>query len=419
MPVKVLMPALSPTMKSGAVTKWLKKEGDKVETGDIIAEIETDKAIMEFEYSDECGVLYKILEAEGSSNVPVNKLIAIVQVGNEAVNLHELLETSDDTTQAPSVASTSASPVEGNQVPAPASSAAAVPVDAALPHLAEGSRVKASPLAKKLAASLSVDISNIKGSGPGGRVVKVDVLSATSSASNSNISSGTETFVEISSMRRVIAERLMQSKRDVPHFYLAVDCMVGELLATRAKLNSGLESLGVKVTVNDLIIKAVALSMRDFPEINSSWCEDKILVHRDVDVSFAVSIDDGLITPVVRSADKVPLSELCVITKTLATKAKERSLKPHEFQGGGITVSNLGMFGIKEFYAIINPPQSCIVSVGASEKRAVVIDGSVVPADVMTTTLSVDHRIVDGVLAAKFLNRLKFYIENPLPMMAR
>ena len=418
MPVKVLMPALSPTMKSGAVTKWLKKEGDKVETGDIIAEIETDKAIMEFEYADECGVLYKILEAEGSSNVPVNKLIAVVQVGNEVVNLHELLETGDDAPAPQSVASTSASTAEDNQVTTPAASTASVPASATVPNVA-GGRVKASPLAKKLATSLSVDISSIKGSGPGGRVVKADVLSATSSASHSSVGGGTETFLGISSMRRVIAERLVQSKRDVPHFYLAVDCMVGELLETRAKLNSGLESLGVKVTVNDLIIKAVALSMRDFPGINSAWCEDKILVHRDVDVSFAVSIDDGLITPVIRSADKLPLSELCVVTKTLATKAKERSLKPHEFQGGGITVSNLGMFGIKEFYAIINPPQSCIVSVGASEKRAVVIDGSVVPADVMTTTLSVDHRIVDGVLAAKFLNRLKFYIENPLPMMAQ
>ncbi|MFV9881535.1 MAG: pyruvate dehydrogenase complex dihydrolipoamide acetyltransferase [Anaplasma ovis] len=431
MPVRVLMPALSPTMKSGIVAKWHKKEGDSVKPGDVIADIETDKAVMEFEYVDEPGVLYKILTQEGTRDVPVNQVIAVVRVGDEDVESVEALcnvahgtdakgpaaDTKAATTAAPPASPHVAASTEKPVQPQPERKRPERGVAYPIPDFVEERKIKATPLAKKLASRLSVDITKISGTGPYGRVVKADILDAAAGCFPSTTGAAGGDVVEVSSMRRVIADRLLESKLTVPHFYLAVDCMVGELLKLRVEINDSCADRGTKITVNDFVLKAAALAMREFPEINSSWEGDRIRYHRNINISFAVSIDGGLITPVVENVDVKSLSEISDITKSLATRAKERKLQPHEFQGGGFTVSNLGMFGVREFYAIINPPQSCIMAVGQSEKRAVVVDGCVVPADVMTVTLSVDHRSVDGVLAAKFLNRFKFYIENPLLML--
>ena len=424
------MPALSPTMKSGIVAKWHKKEGDSVGPGDVIADVETDKAVMEFEYADEPGVLYKILAQEGTRDVLVNQVIAIVRVGDEDVESVEALcnvaHCMDATgpaadSKATAAATPSASPhvasTEKPVQPQPERQRPERGVAYPIPDFAEERKIKATPLAKKLASMLSVDITKVSGTGPYGRVVKADILDAAAGSFPSTTGVAGGDVVEVSSMRRVIADRLLESKLTVPHFYLAVDCMVGELLKLRGEINDSCADRGTKITVNDFVLKAAALAMREFPDINSSWEGDRIRYHRDINISFAVSIDGGLITPVVENVDVKSLSEISDITKSLATRAKERKLQPHEFQGGGFTVSNLGMFGVREFYAIINPPQSCIMAVGQSEKRAVVVDGCVVPADVMTVTLSVDHRSVDGVLAAKFLNRFKFYIENPLLML--
>ncbi|MGN7678584.1 MAG: pyruvate dehydrogenase complex dihydrolipoamide acetyltransferase [Anaplasma sp.] len=427
MPVKILMPALSPTMKSGVVARWHKKEGDSIRPGDILADIETDKAVMEFEYADEPGVLHRVMVQDGARDVLVNSVLAVVRVGNEDVASVEAFCTQDcggsaevieeapsapDSTSEKSVQRESATLTEPSGVvhtPSPT---------------ATGQRLKASPLARKIAAQMSVDITKISGTGPYGRVIKDDVLAAagngrTGSAVEQRLSEGETTAytVELTSMRRVIAERLLESKTTVPHFYVAADCMVGKLLKLRAEINHS-RAQDARITVNDFVLKAVALAMKECPEVNSSWEGDKIRRYRSIDVSFAVSIDDGLITPVVRNVDAKSLSEVSSSVKELATKAKDRKLQPHEFQGGGFTVSNLGMFGVREFYAIVNPPQSCIMAVGASEKRPVVAeDGCIVAADVMTVTLSVDHRVVDGALAAKFLNRFKAYLEDPLSML--
>ena len=429
MPVKILMPALSPTMRSGTVTLWHKSEGDTLKPGDIIADIETDKAVIEFEYADEPGVLYKITKTAGTKDVPVNQVIALVKVvGDSDAELLKMVsstekEEKEGHTSAPadSVAeSTKSNAASGDSssVPAPSTKSvnASGTISTPVPGPAQGDgRIKASPLAKKLAAQLSLDVSKIVGTGPYGRVVKADVVNA-SSASSTTAEKKTST-VEISTMRRVVSERLVEAKRNVPHFYLAVDCIVSELLEVRAKINSS-EDASTKITVNDFIIKATALALRDHPEVNASWNDESILHYQSVDVAFAVSIEGGLLTPIIPQTDKLSISEISRTVKSLAARAKERKLLPHEFQGGGITISNLGMFGIREFYAIVNPPQSCIIAVGQSEKRPVVVDNQITIADVMSVTLSVDHRIIDGALAAKFLNKFKFYIENPLLTLA-
>lgn len=408
MPVKILMPALSPTMKSGTLTKWHKKVGDLLKPGDIIADVETDKAVIEFEYVDEPGTLYKILQNDGASGVAVNQVIAVVKVDGD-----------DDAALQAAVCEPSqvaiADKSVSDAIPGPEVQEKSSPVvGVSAPASGNETRVKASPLAKKVAEQLGVDIRKVAGSGPYGRVVKADVVGAHEAVIPQNARSGEAAAVEISGMRRIIAERLVEAKRSIPHFYLAVDCAVGELLAIRSKINLNADALQTKITVNDFAIKAAALAMREFPEVNSSWQEDKILCHKDIDVAFAVALDEGLITPVVKNADLLSLSELSKAVKSLAARAKERKLLPHEFQGGGMTVSNLGMFGIKEFYAIVNPPQSCIMAVGKSEPRPVVVDGEIAVEHVMTVTLSVDHRVIDGATAAKFLDKFRFYMENPL-----
>nr|CAH7767313.1 unnamed protein product [Callosobruchus chinensis] len=414
MPIEILMPALSPTMSKtgGKIVRWCKKEQDKVEIGDVIAEIETDKAIMEFESVDE-GVLAKILVSEGTSGVPVNQLIALMLEEGEdkseldlasAVNtkVEKEVEADFSVSSNPSISSSSSM------------SSQCVTLGSKKEDRATENRIKVSPLAKKIAQNEGVDIKRLKGTGPYGRIIKADVLEFLDQT-KSYERFEENTTVEVSNMRQVIAQRLVESKQNIPHFYLTVDCHVDKLISLKNEVNSANENN--KVTINDLIIKAVAFSMKKFPDINSSWIDTKIVRYSNIDISIAVALEDGLITPIVKNADEKSVLSISKEVKDLVSRARSGKLKPEEFQGGGFTISNLGMFGIKTFSAIINPPQSCIMAVGESKKQPVVIGEKIEIAEIMTVTLSVDHRAVDGALGAKFLNAFKYYIENPTVML--
>jgi pyruvate dehydrogenase E2 component (dihydrolipoamide acetyltransferase) len=421
MPIELLMPALSPTMTEGTLARWLKKEGDAVKSGDVLAEIETDKATMEFEAVDE-GVLGKILIADGTSGVAVNTPIGV------------LLEEGED------ASSIVAKPKAAAPVAAvaPAAAVAAAPVAAAAQAPSHGGdRVFASPLAKRIAADAGLDLKAVKGSGPYGRVVKADVeqalkggvaaapavaaaapVAAAKAAPAPAVANPFEpAFEEIpnSSMRKVIARRLTEAKSTIPHFYLSIDCELDALLKVRSDLNG--RSDAYKLSVNDFIIRAVALALKKVPAANASWGEEAIKRYTDVDVSVAVATPNGLITPIVHHADHKGLAAISGEMKELAAKARDGKLKPEEFQGGGFTISNLGMFGVKDFAAIINPPQGCILAVGAGEQRPVVKAGALAIATVMTCTLSVDHRVVDGAVGAEFLAAFKKLVEDPLSML--
>ncbi len=415
MTIQVLMPALSPTMTEGKLAKWLKKEGDRLESGDVMAEIETDKATMEIEVVDE-GVLGKILVAEGTEGVAVNAPIAIIlEDGEKASDIS---------------ASASVAPAPAAQA-APEAPVAAAPIAAATPAapVASGNRVFASPLARRIAAQSGIDIAAIAGTGPHGRIVKRDVeagiaggvapKAAAAPAAVSMEGMGGYTEVPNSSTRKIIAKRLLEAKQTVPHFYLTIDCRIDSLLDMRTKLNAVAPegAGGYKLSVNDFVVKAVALALRQVPEANATWTEAAIRLFNDVDVSVAVATPGGLITPVVRGADRKGLATVSNEVKELAGRARDGKLMPEEYQGGGFTISNLGMYGVKDFAAIINPPQSCILAVGAGEARPVVKDGAVAIATVMTCTLSVDHRSVDGAVGAQFLAAFKRIIEEPLTMM--
>lgn len=422
MPIELLMPALSPTMTEGTLARWLKKEGDAVKSGDVLCEIETDKATMEFEAVDE-GVLGKILVPDGSAGVAVNTPIGV------------LLEDGEDASAISSAKPAAAAPVAA-AAPAAAAPAAAAPV-AAAPAVASGERVFASPLAKRIAANAGLDLKAVKGSGPYGRVVKADVeqaikggVAAPAAAAPAAAAPAAKAapapavanpfepaFEEIpnSSMRKVIARRLTEAKSTIPHFYLSIDCELDALLKVRSDLNG--RSDAYKLSVNDFIIRAVALALKKVPAANASWGEDAIKRYIDVDVSVAVATPNGLITPIVRHADHKGLAAISNEMKELAGKARDGKLKPEEFQGGGFTISNLGMYGIKDFAAIINPPQGCILAVGAGEQRPVVKAGALAIATVMTCTLSVDHRVVDGAVGAEFLAAFKKLVEDPLSML--
>jgi pyruvate dehydrogenase E2 component (dihydrolipoamide acetyltransferase) len=422
MATNILMPALSPTMTEGNLARWLKQEGDRIKAGDVIAEIETDKATMEVEAVDE-GILGRILVPAGTQGVKVNDVIAVLVEAGEAV------------------------PVAGaapKAAPAPAAAPApvAAPVAAApVAAPASGDRVFASPLARRMAAQAGVDISKIAGSGPNGRIVKADVDAALSrgpapapvaapSAAPAPAAAprpsapvaitAPHTAVPNSSMRKVIARRLSESKATIPHFYVSTDVEIDALLKIRADLNARSPKDGpgaYKLSVNDLVIKATAVTLRRFPNVNAMWTEDAILQLHDVDISVAVSIPDGLITPIVKNADIKGLAAISNEMKDLAARAKSGKLKPEEFQGGGFSISNMGMYGVKDFAAIINPPQAGILAVSAGEQRPVVKNGALAIATVMTLTLSVDHRVIDGALAAEFLQALKRNIEDPLSLM--
>lgn len=420
MPIEILMPALSPTMSKtgGKIVKWCKKEQDKVEIGDVIAEIETDKAIMEFESVDE-GVLAKILVSEGTSGVPVNQLIALMLEEGEdksaldlasAINTKVEKEVEADFSISSNPSISSSSSMSSNSL----MSSQCVTLGSKKEDRATENRIKVSPLAKNIAQNEGVDVKRLKGTGPYGRIIKADILECLDQTKNYERSEKDVT-VEVSNMRQVIAQRLVESKQNIPHFYLTVDCYVDKLISLKNEVNSANENN--KVTINDLIIKAVALSMKKFPDINSSWTDTKIVRYSNIDISIAVALEDGLITPIVKNADEKSVLSISKEVKDLVSRAKSGKLKPEEFQGGGFTISNLGMFGIKTFSAIINPPQSCIMAVGASKKQPVVIGEKIEIAEIMTVTLSVDHRAVDGALGAKFLNAFKYYIENPTVML--
>lgn len=408
MPIKILMPALSPTMTEGNLVRWLKKEGDSVKSGEVMAEIETDKATMEVEAVDE-GVIGKILVPAGTESVAVNSVIALLlEEGEDASSL--------ETISIEMPVTSSAAPAQVQEVPV----LKAVPPQEVSP--ASTSRVFVSPLAKRIAEQNQLSLSVIQGSGPHGRIVKADVEAAIAQEGGKKPVAvapvyGEAEYVDLplNMMRKVIAKRLTESKQEVPHFYLTIDCHLDALLALRTDINKRLE--GEKLSVNDFIVRACALALMKVPEANTSWMETSLRQYQSADVSVAVAIDGGLVTPIVRAAEKKSLREISAEVKSLAEKAKAGKLKPEEFQGGTFTLSNLGMYGIKQFAAIINPPQACILAVGAGEQRPIIRDGKIEIATVMTCTLSVDHRAVDGAIGAHFLAAFKGFIEDPLSLL--
>ena len=422
MPVDILMPALSPTMEEGVLAKWLVKVGDEIKSGDVIAEIETDKATMEVEAVDE-GEVLEILVPEGTSGVKINTVIARIS-GDDA-------SPAKPAPAAPQVASAPA---------AEAAKPAAAPQPVAVAKTDAGERIFASPLARRIAAQNNVDLKTIKGTGPNGRIIRVDVegvkggaaapataavtpaapvatqaAKAPSTIAATGYKEGNYDVIPLDGMRRTIAKRLTDSFRDVPHFPLNVDIELDKLLELRKQLNSQNEN--AKISVNDMIIKATALACKKVPEANASYTDEGILIHHHADVAVAVAIDGGLITPVVREAENKGLLTISEEVKTLADKAKNRKLMPEEYSAGTISVSNLGMFGIKSFGSIINEPQGCILSVGAGEQRPVVKDGALAIATVMSVTLTCDHRVVDGAVGAKWLKAFKRLLEEPLSML--
>ena len=410
MPIKILMPALSPTMTEGNLVRWLKSEGDMVKPGQVIAEIETDKATMEVEAVDE-GKLAKIYVPEGTEAVKVNTLIAAILEEDEDESA--LAGLGDGVVSAAPVASEAKAEAVSNVVDLPKSA----PVQS-------GERVFASPLARRIADQNNINIASVAGSGPHGRVIKSDVEAAMAGggAAARAVTAqpavyGDAAYVEmpLNNMRKVIAKRLTESKQTVPHFYLTVDCNLDALLKLRSDVNARLED--AKISVNDFIVRATALALMKVPASNASWHDTHVRQYQGADVSVAVALESGLVTPVVRSAHLKSLKEISVEVKSLAERARAGKLMPEDYQGGSFTISNLGMYGISQFAAIINPPQACIMAVGAGEQRAIVKDGQVQVATVMTCTLSADHRVVDGAIGAEFLKAVKEFIEDPIRLM--
>ncbi|HKM63692.1 MAG TPA: pyruvate dehydrogenase complex dihydrolipoamide acetyltransferase [Acidisphaera sp.] len=438
MATNILMPALSPTMTEGTLSRWLKHEGDTVRAGDVIAEIETDKATMEVEAVDE-GVIGKILVPDGTAGVKVNEPIAVlVQDGEAMPSSGGAKPAAKPEAQAPKE---EAGETREAIPPQPA------PVQVGKPsgnghdreaERHEGGRVFASPLARRMASQAGIDLSGLTGSGPGGRIVRADItramggearpapraaadavqqVAAAPAAAKASAITAPHRLVPHTNIRRVVARRMQEAKRDVPHFYVSIDVCVDALLSMRTQLDAMAALDGAKVSVNDILIKAAAITLRRVPKVNASWTEEGTVLYDDVDVSVAVSIPDGLITPIVRHADAKGLAAISAEMKDLAARAKDGKLKPHEFQGGGFSISNMGMYGVSSFEAIINPPQAAILAVAAAEPRPVVRDGQLGVATMMTCTLSVDHRVVDGALGAEWLAAFKTVVEQPLTLM--
>jgi pyruvate dehydrogenase E2 component (dihydrolipoamide acetyltransferase) len=453
MPIDILMPALSPTMEKGNLARWLKKEGDAIKAGDVIAEIETDKATMEVEAVDE-GILARIVVPEGSQDVPVNQLIAVIAGEGEDVKA-AASGAGGKPAAAPKPETAKAPEPKAEPAPAPAPAKPedkpqAVPAaPASIAQAASGIRLFASPLAKRIAKLEGIDLSKVAGTGPHGRIVERDVKAAaaggTAKASPAPAAApaaapkpapvsgpsdeqvkklfepGSYEEIPHDNMRKVIARRLTEAKTTIPHFYLTIDCELDALLALREQINKAAPvrdgKPAYKLSVNDLVIKALALSLRAVPDANVTWTDGAMLKHRHADIGVAVSIPGGLITPVIRDACHKPVSVISNEMKDLAARARNRKLKPEEYQGGSSAVSNLGMFGIKDFAAVINPPHATILAVGAGEKRVVVKNDQPAVATVMSVTLSTDHRAVDGALGAELMAAFKGYIENPIGML--
>jgi pyruvate dehydrogenase E2 component (dihydrolipoamide acetyltransferase) len=427
MSINILMPALSPTMTEGKLAKWHVKVGDEVKSGQVVCEIETDKATMEVEAVDE-GKVGQIVVPEGAEGVKVNAVIAV------------LLEEGETSVPAGAAAARTPAPPAApaaQAAPAPASlpsqpKPTAPPTQAAQPST--GRRIFASPLAKRIAAEKGIDLAGLKGSGPNGRIVKADVEGAKPGAAPTPaaaqplpkapaapaqpiVTAPGDRHVPHTAVRKVIARRMLESKQTVPHFYLTVEFEIDALLKARQAINDVARKQGAKVSVNDMIIKACAKALRDHPDCNASWTEEEMIQYGAVDISVAVATERGLITPIIRNADMKGVAQISIEMKDLASRAKTGKLKLEEFQGGGFTISNLGMFGVKEFGAIINTPQAMILAVGAGEQRVVVRDGEMVIRNMMSCTLAVDHRVVDGALGAQFLQTLRAYIEQPAAML--
>ncbi len=435
MPIELKMPALSPTMEEGTLAKWLKQEGDTVASGDVIAEIETDKATMEFEAIDE-GVIAKILVAEGTDGVKVGTVIAIIAAEGEDASA---------ASAAPAKAEAAAQPAPPKQdagetaAPTPAAPA---PAPAPAPAAASGGdRVKASPLARRLAEQQGIDLSGVAGSGPGGRIVKGDLDAAAgkpraaapqaaaapasapapapaAAPAGAFTSETPHEAIKLSNMRKTIARRLTEAKQTIPHIYLTVDIRLDALLKLRGELNAGLSARGVKLSVNDMLIKALAVALTEVPECNVSFTADNLIQYSRADISVAVSIPGGLITPIIVDAGNKAMSAISKEMAELAGRAKEGKLQPHEYQGGTASISNMGMFGIKQFDAVINPPQAMIMAIGAGEKRPYVIDDALQIATIMSATGSFDHRAIDGADGARLMKTFKELVENPLGMIA-
>ncbi|KPF82657.1 branched-chain alpha-keto acid dehydrogenase subunit E2 [Brevundimonas sp. AAP58] len=433
----ILMPALSPTMEEGVLAKWHVKVGDTVKAGDVIAEIETDKATMEVEAVDE-GEVLEILVAEGSENVKVNTPIARL-AGDNAAPAPKAAPKAEESRPGPAghESRDSVATPEGGK---PAAEGLA-PIAKSDAGSTSGDRIFASPLARRLAKEAGLDLKTVKGTGPRGRIVKADVeaagkgaptVSTTAPAASAStaeprkvqslaqmgIPDGSYDLVPLDGMRKAIARRMVDSFRDIPHFPLTIDCEIDGLMAVRAKVNAMLEPQGIKVSVNDFVIKAAALALKAVPEANASYSPEGLAMHHHADIAMAVAIEGGLITPIIRKAETKSLSQIATEAKDLAKRARDRKLKPEEFQGGTFSVSNLGMFGIKAFASIINEPQGAIMSVGAGEQRPVVKNGQLAVATVMTVTLTCDHRVVDGATGARFLQAFKPLIEDPVTMLA-
>jgi len=437
MATELKMPALSPTMEEGTLAKWLVKEGDTVSSGDILAEIETDKATMEFEAVDE-GTVAKILVAEGTEGVKVGTPIALITAEGEDAGA-PAAESREPAAEAPPAAAAAEQAVTAT-APAPVETPAA-PAEAAAPPREEGDRIKASPLARRLAQAQGIDLASLKGSGPGGRIVRADLgqaaggtmgrpqqdqASAAAPAPAATPAVAAQPFstdipheaVKLSNMRKTIARRLTEAKREIPHIYLTVDVRLDALLKLRGELNGSLAARGVKLSVNDMLIKALALALEAVPECNVSFTPNELIMYQRADVSVAVSIPGGLITPIVQDAAAKSLSRISTEVGDLAARAKEGKLSPHEYQGGTASISNMGMFGIKQFDAVINPPQAMILAIGAGEKRPYVEGDQLTVATVMSATGSFDHRAIDGADGARFMKAFKELVENPLGLVA-
>ena len=423
MSINILMPALSPTMEEGTLAKWLVKEGDKVNSGDLIAEIETDKATMEVEAVDE-GVIGKILVTEGQESIQVNQPIAVLLINGE--KLSEIViddnipdepkpkknvvnDTNNEENDLPSLSedeliSEKTSFVQKNEVL----------------NTINSNRLFATPLAKRLAKQRDIDLSLLTGSGPNGRILKIDIENfkeeKKSQVDNIPLSNNNFELIKNSSMRKTIAERLVKSKNEAPHFYLSIDCNIEQLLKARSTINSKSND-EYKISVNDMIIKAASATLLKVPKANASWENENTRYFKNTDISVAVAIDGGLITPIIKNVEFKGLLEISNEMKTLAQKAKEGKLKPEDYIGGSFSISNLGMYGIKEFSAVINPPQGCILAIGVGEQRAIVTNNQISIATMMTVTLSCDHRVVDGAVGAEYLSKFKEFIENPSLML--
>jgi pyruvate dehydrogenase E2 component (dihydrolipoamide acetyltransferase) len=429
MSIEIKMPALSPTMEEGTLARWLVKEGDTVKAGDLMAEIETDKATMEFEAVDE-GVIAKIVVAEGTDGVKVGTVIAVLAGEGEDAG----------SVSAPKADAPKAAAPKAEAAPAPAAAAPA-PAPAAAPK-ADGDRVKASPLARRIAAEKGVDLAGVTGSGPNGRIVKADIESAKPGAAPAVAAPAAAApaatapapaaapasvwydesipheVEKLSNIRKTIARRLTEAKQTIPHIYLTVDIQLDALLKLRGQLNKSLEGRGVKLSVNDMLIKALAVALTQVPKCNVTFAGDKLVKYSRADISVAVSTPTGLITPIIRDAGNIGLASISTQMKELADRAKEGKLQPHEYQGGTASISNMGMFGIKQFDAVINPPQAMILAVGAGEKRPYIVDDALGVATVMSATGSFDHRAVDGADGAELMKVLKALIESPMGLLA-